>query len=69
MFCENVERDYTAIRQGLQQIRGKAAGAAAGIEQQLVPSQTETSEDLFSPADMWLREAMVFGRIPFAGGI
>ncbi len=65
----NVQRDYTALGQRLEQIASQAASATAGVEDEFVASQLQSREDLFPPADLWLREAVVFGGIPFAGGI
>src|SRR5712692_4942674 len=62
----NVQRDYTALGQRLEQIASQAASATAGVEDEFVASQLQSREDLFPPADLWLREAVVFGGIPFA---
>jgi hypothetical protein len=65
----NVECDHASFGQGLEQVGGKAAGASSGVENQFVALQPQTGEDPFSPTDLRLREAVVFGGIPFAGGV
>ena len=65
----NVERDHPSVGQSLEQIRRQAAGAGTSVENQFVASQLQTGENFLAPTDLWLREAMVFGGVPFAGGI
>src|SRR5690242_20493634 len=55
-----VERNHAPARQGLQQVGGEAAGAAAGVKNQFVATQAQAGEDLFSPVDLGLRQAVVF---------
>ena len=55
--------------QRLQQIRREPAGTRASVENKFVAPQLQTGKDLLSPADLRLREAVIFGGVPFAVGV
>ena len=64
----NVEPDHASVGEGLKQIGSQASGTAASIKDKFVASQPQAGENLLSPTDLRLGEAMVFGGIPFASG-
>jgi hypothetical protein len=51
----------------LKKVSREATGASPGVENKFVASEMKPGEDLFSPANLGLRETMIFGGIPFAG--
>ena len=63
----DIERDHATVGQSLEQIGGKAPCAGTGVENYFVASQLQAGKDLLAPANLWLRKAMIFGGIPFAG--
>ena len=66
-ILRNVESDDPAFGQGLQQICGQTASAAARIEQRLVSTKLQSRQDFFPPTDLWSGQAMIFGGVPLAG--
>jgi hypothetical protein len=63
----DVERDDASAGKSLKKISSEAAGASSGVENNFVASEMKSGEDLLSPANLGLRETMIFGRIPFTG--
>src|SRR5207248_191047 len=66
IFCEMSSDNHAPAWQRLEQLGSQSAGAAAGIEQQLVTVQPESGKNFLAPTDLRLRKTMVFGGIPLA---
>jgi hypothetical protein len=61
-----VDCDHVSVRQGLQQRGGETSGSATCVEDSFVSAKLQPGEDLFSPADLGRREAMVNLGVPLA---
>ena len=66
-ILRDVERDDRSVGKSLKKVSREATGASPGVENKFVASEMKPGEDLFSPANLGLRETMIFGGIPFAG--
>ena len=61
-----VDRDHRAVREPLEQLRGHAAGAAAGVEHALVAAQVQAVDDVARHRELGVRLPVVRGGVPFA---
>ena len=62
-----VHRHHVAAGKALEEHRRRAARTAAGVEHGLVALEVQPVEDLLGHRHLWLRDAVVGGRVPLAG--